>query len=164
MPKKLPCLLCPKLFDYFEELMHHMTQEHVGMDSKSLEHATAARETKKQLGDYIEKESPGIGYECPECFELFSELDRLDAHRKKIHHMQFREDAAKKLKEFDENTSPTCEKCHLKFLGLIIARIDGKAKSVCFNCYEKHYGLNMLQRLLIGTPEFMITKMRTPLQ
>jgi DNA-directed RNA polymerase subunit RPC12/RpoP len=160
-----PCLFCIKKFEEFEELMHHMNLEHVGIDKKRLQYATQARETKKQLGDYVGKGPEGVSYECPECFEIFPDIEKVNEHRKAIHQQQFTKEAEKKLRElpsFDEKNPPQCEKCKRLFFGLVVCKMDGKAMSVCFSCYENHYGINALRRLTIGTPDYIIEKMRKP--
>lgn len=165
--KKYPCPLCPKSFENTEEAVHHILLEHKGISSKQLNLATEALAVKKQLGDYDDTEQKGNGFECPLCFELFSDLSRLSEHGKKIHNAEFREEFLEKLKEmpeFNPNAPPICEKCKRKFMGLIVSSIDGKVMKVCFNCYEDHYGSNMLQRLTMGTPDEMVKKMKTPLK
>lgn len=162
----MKCLFCPKNFDYFQELLHHMKLDHSHIPSKILENATLARETKKQLGEYIAEGAKGIAFDCPECFEIFTDYEKLNIHRKKLHHMQFTDEAKKKLDNlpiFDENNPPQCERCAHLFLGLVICVIDGETVSVCLTCYEKHYGVNALRQITIGTPENILKKMREPL-
>ncbi len=160
------CLLCPNKYNTPVDLWHHMQLEHKGIERKLLQEATHARETKKQLGEYVGPDAKGVNFECPECFELFSDLDKLNDHRKQAHKMQFTDAAEKKLKEFphfDENNPPQCEKCNLFFCGLVVCSIEGKAWNVCFNCYANYYGENALRQLTIGTPDEMIVIMRKPL-
>lgn len=164
--KQFDCLLCPNKYNTLADLLHHMQLEHIGIDAKLLQEGTQARETKKQLGEYVGPDSKGVNFECPECFEIFSDFEKLNDHRKQTHKMQFTDAAQKKLKElpnFDENNPPKCEKCNLFFCGLIVCQIEGKAQNVCFSCYENYYGANALRGLTIGTPDEMIAKMRKPI-
>jgi len=163
MKEKYCCLLCPKEYIVLEELLHHMNLEHIGISSESLEESSKAREIKKQLGDYVGENAKenGTSLECPECFEIFSELDKLEDHRKATHKMQFTEDAKKKLKELstcDEENPPQCERC------LVVCKMDGNPQNVCFSCYENHFGVNALRRLTIGTPDDMLDTMRKPIK
>jgi len=165
--KKLDCLFCPKLFDTFEDLMHHLELDHVGMDSELLKEATAARETKKQLGDYVNIEKEGVGIECPTCFELFNGIEKLNEHGKKEHDKELNPKFIEKLYEMIQNTSkepPVCTMCNEKFLGLITTKINNVVQNVCFNCYEEYFGTNALTRITIGTPDSMIMKLRIPLK
>ena len=162
----LNCLFCDNSYENFDDLMHHMEVEHVGIASHLLEKATNARETKKQLGIYLEKNNNKAGFECPHCFEIFSSLDRLQEHGQKIHNLDFNPKFLKKLeslKNFDENTRPFCESCKRRFYGLVTTRIKDEIKNVCFNCYEDFFGDNALRRLTIGTPDEAIDRMRKPL-
>ena len=165
MKEKYCCLICPKEYTVLEELLHHMNLDHIGISSESLDESSKARETKKQLGDYVGENSKeeGTSLECPECFEIFSDMDKLDEHRKAIHKMRFTSDARKKLKELsacDEENPPQCEKCTKFFYGLVICKMDGNPCSVCLNCYENHFGVNALRRLTIGTPDDILDTMR----
>jgi len=123
---------------------------------------------KKQLGEYIGENAKegGTSLECPQCFEIFSVLDKLEEHRKASHKLQFTDGARKKLKELstcDEENPPQCERCTRFFYGLVICKMDGDPKSVCLNCYENHFGVNALRRLTIGTPDDMLDTMRKPI-
>jgi len=81
----IPCLWCDKKFPVFEDLMHHVMQDHRGIKQQHLENATAARATKKQLGDYLNVTKKDVGMECPVCFEMFSKIDQLQKHSIKEH-------------------------------------------------------------------------------
>ncbi len=165
MVKKYPCPVCEKSFDDVEEGLHHITSEHSGIPSDRLQRATDSLETKKQLGDAWWNSSKNT-FECPECYEPFPNSEKLNDHRKKVHDSQYTDAAALKVKEmekFDEDNPPTCEKCNQKFLGLIVCKIDGVTLNACFNCYEEHYGPNMLQQLTLGTPNDIVEKIRKPL-
>lgn len=164
--KLFRCLLCPKTFQNVDEVKHHLTLEHRGMSQKLLNCGAAALQTKKQLGDYVKADGTGSSFDCPDCFEMFPDTEKLDNHRKKIHNLQLTEEAKQKLKEITDTTkddAPKCEICKNKFLGLIICKMDGKPVGACMNCYENHYGPNALARLTIGTPDEMIEKMKIPL-
>lgn len=167
MSKKLWCLFCPKLFDTTEDLMHHLELDHVGMDPKLLQDATAARDTKKQLGNYVDIKKKGVGIECPTCFETINGIEKLIDHGKKQHAKEFDPKFIEKLHEmikskYDE--PPICTKCNEKFLGLITTKINNLVQNVCFNCYEEYFGTNALTRITIGTPNAMILKMRIPIK
>lgn len=161
------CKLCPKSFQNIDEITHHLYREHRGISAETLNQATTAHAIKKQLGDYLKGDKTGVGFECCHCFELFSDLVTLQNHGRKEHNVDFDPNALKKLKEVSKlagnKQHPRCEKCRREFFGLVISKIDGKMRQVCFNCYEGHYGPNMLQRLTIGTPDEMIQKMRKPI-
>ncbi len=166
MPKKLPCLFCDNLFENFEDLMHHLELDHVGMDSKVLDEATTARETKKQLGNYVDINKNGVGVECPHCFEIFSGLDNLIKHAKKEHNKELDSQFLKKLKELivnNPNAPPICNICNTRYLGLITTKINNEVQNICFNCYEKYFGTNALTKITIGTPDDIIKRMRIPL-
>ncbi len=161
------CIFCPKEFDLLEDMLHHMELDHVGISSQSLDSATKARETKKQLGEYVGEGAKGVNFECPHCFEIFPSSDKVNEHRKTIHQMQFTKDAQKKLNElpaFDEKTPPECEKCKGLFCGLVICKMNGRTQSVCLNCYENYYGVNALRRLTIGTPDDILKKMKSQIK
>ncbi len=163
---KKKCLECPKEFEELEELLHHLHLEHQGISSEMLKQATAAHQTKQQLGDYVGPNDRGVGFECPHCYEMFSGLQRLSDHAREIHKVQFAPDFLEKLQnmpKLDKDNPPICEKCHQKFLGLVTTKINSKVVHVCFTCYENHYGANALLRLTIGTPDDMIEKMKKPL-
>lgn len=167
LPKKLWCLFCPKLFDTIDDLMHHLELDHIGMDSNLLQKATAARETKKQLGDYVDIQKVGVGIECPECFEMFSGIDRIIEHGTNVHDKEFNPEFLEKLHELIQNTSnepPICTKCNEKYLGLITTKINNVVQNICFNCYEEYFGTNALTRITIGTPDTLLIKMRIPLK
>lgn len=166
MPKKLSCLICPKLFDNFEDLLHHLELDHSGMNAKVLDEATAARETKKQLGNYLDATKKGVGIECPQCFEIFNGVDNLLAHAKKLHDKELDPEFLKKLKDLISNNPdapPICNRCDTRYLGLITTKINKVVQNICFNCYEKYFGTNALTKVTIGTPDDIITRMRTPL-
>lgn len=165
--KPYSCIFCPNKYDELEDLLHHVKLEHVGMSSELLEESTKSRETKKQLGDYIENTAKGVGFECCHCFEIFSSLDKLEQHGRKSHNVQFNPDFYKKLEELkklERSDPPQCQKCNKKFIGLVITRMNNKVQNICFNCYENYYGANALLRLTIGTPDEMIIKMKEPLK
>ncbi len=146
--------------------MHHVELEHVGMDSKVLDEATAARETNKQLGNYLDIKKKGVGLECPVCFDMLNSIDELvkhawDSHNKELE-PKFIETLQKMIQENPE-TPPTCHRCNTQYFGLITTKINKIVQNICFNCYEKYFGSNALNRITIGTPDEMIKKMRTPL-
>lgn len=160
------CLLCPKKFQNKDEVKHHLTLEHRGMSNELLSMGTAALQTKKQLGDYIKEDGTGAGYDCPDCFEMFSNVEKLDDHRKINHNLQLTDEAKQKLKEITDtskNEAPKCDVCTKRFLGLIVCKMNGNPTGACMNCYANHYGPNALARLTIGTPDEIIKKMKTPL-
>ena len=165
--KSIPCMYCEKVFANFEDLLHHLELDHIGMHSKLLQQATAARETKKQLGDYIDPTKKGVGMECPQCFELFSSLDKINEHAKKEHATELNPEFIKKMRKTIEATNndshPMCQRCHKLFLGVVFTRIDNKIQNVCLNCYEQYFGKNALSRLTIGTNDDVLDKMRKPL-
>ena len=147
--------------------MHHLELDHVGIESELLQEATAARETKKQLGNYLDISKKGAGLECPTCFEIFNGIDELSKHGRIEHDREFDPKFLEKIRELVEitdNNPPVCTRCHRKFLGLITTKINNTVQNVCFNCYEKYFGTNALVRITIGTPDNMILKMRTPLK
>jgi len=164
--KVIPCLFCKKELANFEDLMHHMTLNHQGMAKSLLENATMARQTKKQLGDYLDDNKKTVGMECPECFEMFSNIDKLQEHSKKEHAREILPEFLTKMRKKIENASdaPICEQCNRAFPGVVFTKINNKVTNVCFNCYEDYFGANMLTRLTIGTNEDMIKKMRTPIK
>lgn len=164
--RKVPCPLCEKEFQEFEEWKHHIELEHQGMSRELLQKATDAHQTKKELGEYVGTDKEGNAFECPHCFEMFVSLEKLQEHSKKEHNKFIDPIFLKKLQEmphFNKDIPPQCEKCSLYFLGLVIAKINGAVKKVCFNCYAIHYGENALTRLTIGTPDETIKKMREPI-
>lgn len=164
--KKYECLFCYNSYEDFDDLMHHMSVEHVGIASHLLEKATDARETKKELGDYLKANNKIAGFECPHCFEIFSNLDKLQNHGQNIHGLDFNPKFLKKLetlRNIDENNQPICEKCNRRFYGLVTTRIKNEIKNICFSCYENYFGKNALRRLTIGTPEEALEKMRRPI-
>jgi len=164
----IPCLFCDKQLANFEDLMHHVISDHKGMDKSQLEYATAARETKKQLGNYLDfTNNKDIGTECPECFEIFPSIEKLNEHANKEHDRVIRSDFVAKMKKMTKNIDKnptTCEMCTKKFVGVIFTKINNKVMNICFNCYEDYFGANALARVTIGTNEDMIKKMRTPLE
>ena len=146
--------------------MHHLELNHVGIDSDVLDEATAARETKKQLGNYVDDDKKGVGVECPHCFEIFSSLDNLIKHTRKQHNQELDLQCLKKLKELIANypsTPPLCNRCHTRYLGLITTKINKVPQNICFNCYEEYFGTNALTKVTIGTPDNIIKRMKTPL-
>ena len=163
----IPCLWCDKKFAVFEDLMHHVLLDHQGIKQEQLQSATAARETKKQLGDYLDVTKKEVGLECPECFEMFSKIDQLQKHSIKEHNRVLRTEFLAKMKDkiesLDCGEPPICELCQKKYVGVIFTKINDKITNVCFNCYGDYFGANALARLTIGTNEDMIKKMRTPL-
>lgn len=164
--KIFACRLCPKTFQNVTEVKHHLTLEHRGMSQDQLKQGSDAVQTKKQLSDYINNEITGINLDCPECFEIFPTVDKLEKHRIKNHDMGLTIEAHNKLKkiiESDEKEGHQCEICKNIFLGLIVCMMDGESVVACMNCYESHYGPNALIRLTIGTPNEMIKKMKIPI-
>lgn len=164
--KNYDCPLCPKSFQISKEREHHLNLEHRGMSSFTLDCGSRAVETKKQLGEYINKDGEGGSLECCECFEMFSSIDRLNDHRKINHNMQLTDEAKAKLEKISKSsyqTAPNCEVCKKIFLAIIVCKINNKMVGVCLNCYENHYGPNALTHLTIGTPNEIIKKMKVPL-
>lgn len=165
--KIIPCLFCDKELANFEDLMHHIILDHKGMEHSLLQNATMARETKKQLGDYLDVNKESVGTECPECFEMFSNLDKLQEHTKKEHAREIRPEFVAKMRNKIKDTNsepPICERCDKAFPGVIFTKINEKVTNVCFNCYGDYFGANALARLTIGTNEDMIKKMSTPIK
>ena len=148
--------------------MHHIILEHKGIDNSLLENATKARETKKQLGNYIDPDQKGSTVECQLCFEMFPNIDLLNEHGKKEHNTQLNPEFIDKMRNTIESAKgkeqPICWKCNRIFLGVVFAKIDNEIRNICFNCYADYYGENALTRLTIGTPDEMIKKMRKPLK
>jgi len=165
--KMIPCLFCDnKKFPNFEDLMHHIILDHKGIDKSQLQNATLARQTKKQLGDYMDNNKKSVGLECPECFDMFSNIDILGEHAKKEHNRELKPEFLIKMRkkiETAQKNPPICERCNRAFPGVIFTKINEKIINVCFNCYEDYFGANALARLTIGTPDKMIKKMREPL-
>ena len=160
----IPCLFCSKDFANFEDMMHHVILNHKGMEKSLLQNATMARETKKRLGNYVDLNKKDIGMECPECFEIFSNLDKLTEHARIVHDRILRPEFLEKMrKKMDTSDPPVCQRCHKKYIGVVFTKINDKVMNVCFNCYEDYFGANALARLTIGTPDDMVQKMRTPL-
>lgn len=158
--------MCEKSFKEIAELAHHIHLEHSGIDSKKLKLATESRNANNSEFESIGKKGEGTNFICPDCFELFSSMDRLADHRKHIHKMQLTEDAQRKLKEMPKSgdkITPQCEKCKLYFVGLVICKIDNITLAACLSCYENHYGVNALRKLTIGTPDDTLDKMRKPI-
>ena len=165
MKKSYGCFFCSNKFTVFEDLMHHVKLQHVGISSQLLDESTKSRETKKQLGDYIDQTTSGMGFECCHCYQMFSSLDKLSEHGRNVHQVEFNPtffEKLEELKKLDKSHPPICEKCHREFLGLVITRMDNAVKNVCFNCYENYYGKNALLRLTIGTPDEMLKKLKKP--
>lgn len=166
MLKKLSCILCPKIFDTYEDLMHHLELDHVGLDAQLLEEATQARQRKEHLGDYIDINKKGSGVECTHCFEIFNSVELLNEHAKIEHNTQLSPDFLKDITQLTQNSlncTPLCARCEKEFLGLITTRINNVIQHVCFNCYAQYFGENALNRITIGTPEEMVKKMRMAL-
>ena len=165
--KSIPCLFCDKSLANFDDLMHHIQLDHKGMTSETLSNATLARETKKQLGDYIKAAEKGASLECQFCYEMFPTLKILNEHGLKEHQHMLNPEFIGKMNDVidksQSNEQPICERCHRKFLGVIFTKIDNKVQNVCFNCYGDYFGANALLRLTIGTPDDMIAKLREPL-
>ncbi len=164
--KNIPCMACEKSFKVFDDLVHHMKLEHKGICSELLEHGTEARETKKQLGNYIDVNKKGVGMECPECFEIFPDVEKINEHAKREHNRELDPRFIKIMKKTIKDTSessPICQRCNQKFLGVIFTRIDNKIQNVCLNCYEEYFGKNALTRLTIGTNDDILQKMRIPI-
>ena len=164
--KDIPCLMCEKSFKVFDDLMHHMELEHKGIDSNLLKNGTEARETKKHLGNYIDETKKGVGMECPECFEMFPDVEKINEHTKKEHNKVIDPKFMVQMQKTINNaskTSPICQRCNRKFLGVVFTRINNKILNVCLNCYEEYFGKNALTRLTIGTNDDILQKMRIPL-
>lgn len=161
----LHCFLCPKKFENVDEWAHHLSLEHKGLSKEQLSKAVEAHATKQQLGNYIDENAEGASFECPECFDIFPSIEKINEHRKKIHHLQFTDAAEDKLRKIhkQKENNPQCEVCTKLYCGLIVCVINAKTVASCFNCYAEHYGENALMQLTIGTPDQMIKKMRTPL-
>ena len=165
--KIIPCLFCEKELANFEDLMHHIILNHKGMTNSLLENGTLARQTKKQLGDYLDENKKAVGMECPECFEIFSNIDKLQDHSRNEHAREILPEFLAKMRKKIENPNsepPICERCKRTFPGVVFTKINNKVTNVCFNCYEDYFGVNALARLTIGTNEDMIKKMRTPIR
>jgi len=132
-----------------------------------LSNATLARNTKKQLGDYVGVNQKGAAIECNFCFEIFSSLERLNEHGKKQHNHELNPEFIDKMKntidKSQDKEQPICERCTRKFLGVVFTKIDNKIQNICFNCYEDYFGKNALTRLTIGTTDEMIAKLRKPI-
>ena len=165
----IPCMFCEKEFPNFEDILHHVQLEHQAIDSALLEKATTARDIKKQLGENIDPNAEGIGFECPGCFEQFSGIEKLIDHSKKEHARELKPEFIEKMKKMRDGSQngkvqPICQRCNKKFLAVVFTLIDNKVQNVCFNCYEDYFGANALARLTIGTNEDTLKKMRTPLK
>jgi len=158
----IPCLFCDKELTNVEDLMHHVILEHKGIENHLLENATMARETKKQLGDYVDADQKGSSVECNHCYEMFPNIDLLNDHTKKEHHIELNPEFFDKIRNTIESSQdqPICWKCNRTFLGVVFTKIDNQVRNICFNCYANYYGENALARLTIGTPDEMIKKMR----
>jgi len=164
----IPCMFCEKNFANFDDILHHVQLEHQAIDSALLEKATMARDIKKQIGDNIDPNNEGIGFECAGCFDQFSSIDKLITHSKKEHDRELKPEfieKMKKMRDASENgkVQPICQRCNKTFLAVVFTLIDDKVQNVCFNCYEDYFGTNALARLTIGTNEDTIAKMRKPL-
>lgn len=165
---KVPCLYCEKELANFEDLMHHVILEHQGIENSLLEQGTKARETKKQLGNYVDVDQKGSSVECNFCFEIFPNIDLLNDHSKKEHNSQLNPEVIDKMRNTigaaKGNEQPLCWKCNRTFLGVVFTKIDNQFRNICFNCYADYYGENALARLTIGTPDDMIKKLRKALK
>jgi len=164
---KIPCMFCEKSLANFDDMLHHIQLEHKGMTSEKLSNATLARETKKQLGDYIDESTKGASLECQFCYEMFPSLKILNEHGLKEHQHMLNPEFVGKMNDVIDKSQrseqPICERCHKKFLGVIFTKIDNTVQNVCFNCYGDYFGANALLQLTIGTPDDMIAKLRKPL-
>ncbi len=165
----IPCMFCEKDFANFDDLMHHIHLEHQGIDSILLEKATRARDIKKQLGEDVDPNSEGVGFECTGCFEQFSAIEKLIAHSKKEHDRELKPEFIEKIKKVQNasdngKVQPICQRCNKTFLGVVFTLIDDKVLNVCFNCYEDYFGANALARLTVGTNNDIIAKLRKPLE
>jgi len=141
------CGLCPKKFQNEDEVKHHLYLEHRGMSKEQLNRGAAALLTKKQLGDYVKEDGSGASYDCPDCFEMFPDAEKLNDHRKITHNLQLTDEAIQKLKEITDTSqveAPKCDVCTKPFLGLIVCKMNGKPTGACMNCYENHYGPNRM--------------------
>jgi len=163
----IPCLFCNKELANFDDILHHIELDHKGINSEILSHATLARATKKQLGNYVDEAKKGATVECNFCFEMFSSLEKLNEHGIKEHNHELNPEFIDKMRDTidgaEDNEQPICERCNRKFLGVVFTRIDDKIQNVCFNCYEDYFGANALVRLTIGTNDDMIAKLRKPI-
>ena len=162
MKKSSDCSFCDKKYNVLEDLFTHIDLEHTPISPKTLEESTKARETKKKLDNFMDDSKKGLILECPECYEPFSSMDRLNKHRKTQHNMLLRPEAEKKMKDFTVEKHPQCERCNLYYPSIITTKIERKMQFVCMDCYEKYWGTNALQRLTIGTPDETIDKIRKP--
>ena len=164
----IKCKFCSKGLANFDDLIHHIHLDHNGIDSEKLSNATLARETKKQLGNYVDVDQKGSSLECNFCFEMFSSLDVLNEHGIKEHgHMinpEFTNKMQDVLDKSEYSEQPICERCNRIFLGVVFTRIDNKIQNVCFNCYANYFGENALLQLTIGTNDDMVAKLREPLE
>lgn len=163
--KDYNCKLCPKSFQNLEDTLHHIILEHRGITKEQLKRGVAAEQTKKQLGDSILNGEAGVNYDCPECFEFFPSIDKLEEHRIKNHNSQLTNPAKEKLKELFElsqSKDPQCEICKKRYLGLVVCKMESKSVGACMNCYENYYGPNALHQITIGTPNELLKKMRIP--
>ncbi len=163
----IPCLFYDMKLANFDDMLHHLLLNHKGITSEMLSHATLARETKKQLGDYVNADKEGASVECNFCFEMFSSIEKLNEHGIKEHSQMINPEFIDKMKSTlngaQGKEQPICERCNRKFLGVIFTKIDNKVQNVCFNCYGNYFGKNALARLTIGTNDDMIAKLRKPL-
>jgi len=78
--------------------------------------------------------------------------------------MMLTPEAEEKVKELDAEKPPQCDRCHLYFYSIITSKIENKMQFVCIDCYEKYYGTNALEQLMIGTPDDIVTKIRKPIK
>jgi len=157
------CPFCSKEYTLSEDLLHHLNLDHQGISSELLENGAQARKTKKNLPDYMGDTKKGTVFECCECFEMFSDADRLKSHRLKQHNMMLTPEAEKKVKELNAENPPQCNRCHRYFHAIITTKIENETQFVCLDCYEKYYGTNALEQLMIGTPDEILTKIRKPI-
>jgi len=164
----IPCMFCEKDFANFDDILHHIRLEHQAIDSALLEKATRARDIKNQLGETVDPDAEGIGYECTECFEQFPSIDKLIIHGKKEHDRELKPEFIEKMKKIQDASNngkvqPICQRCNKTFLAVVFTLIDNKVQNVCFNCYEDYFGVNALVRLTIGTNDDVLKKMREPI-
>ena len=166
--ESIPCMFCEKYFPNFEDILHHVILEHQAIDSALLEKATRARDIKNQLGETVDPDAEGIGYECTWCFEQFPSIDKLIIHGKKEHDRELKTEFIEKIKKIRDasdngKVQPICQRCNKTFLAVVFTLIDNKVQNVCFNCYEDYFGANALARLTIGTNNDVLKKMREPI-
>jgi len=143
------CFICPNQYTELDDLIHHLELEHKQISSEVLEESTRARQTKKDVGNYMEAAKKETIFECPTCFDIFSSLDKLQQHAIKQHELLLTNEVIEKLNGFNADSPPQCSRCHRYFIAIITTKIENKAQFVCFDCYEKYYGQNALQKVTI---------------